>query len=571
MAGENKLFPLQIKPGIKRDGSVFESEHFTDGQWARFQRGKPCKMGGFRRITDQLQGPVRKCLVWSRVDLNAIYSFSSSKIEMLLVDSNVLGSSVIDRTPAGFTPNEKIVWSVDTQYDDAVSSTGTVILAHASRSLVNIDDSTASKPYLGLASSNAVFTQITDAPAVSGGVFSVAPYTVVHGSDGYIAWSDANQPQVWHTSTGNTGDAGADRITSSKIVKGLPIRSGSGPSAILWSLDSVLKMEWVGGQSIFRFSTLSSQSSILSQNSVIEYDGAYFWIGVDRFMYFDSAVRELPNDMNQNYFFNNLNYAQRQKVHVVKVPRFGEIWWFYPSGTNTECDRAVIFNVREKIWYDVSLDRSSGYYSQVLHYPIWTSNLDTTIIKMASVTNFVVNDMVTGATSGASGRITSVDSTYKTITLSGVQGVFKNPETVTSTSGGNQTTTFVDVYSSGTAYQHEFSKDKIEGDFQTAIESYIVTHDFSFANAGVDCWTRIVRIEPDFNQVGDMTVTVVGQEYANSPEDTEYQQVFTQDTEYIDPQEQHRHLRLKFSSDTQGGDYTMGRVLLRVEPGDFRS
>ena len=83
--------------------------------------------------------------------------------------------------------------------------------------------------------------------------------------------------------------------------KGLPLRSGSGPAAILWSPDSVIRMEYVGGNAVFRFSTLSSQSSILAQNSVIEYDGDYFWIGVDRFLVFSGGkVQELPNQLNKN-------------------------------------------------------------------------------------------------------------------------------------------------------------------------------------------------------------------------------------------------------------------------------
>lgn len=571
MAGEEKLFPLQVKPGIKRDGTVFDSEFFTDGQWVRFQRGRAKKMGGFRRITDQMRGPVRKNLVWSRGDLNAVFGFSSSKIEQLLIDSNGLGSSIIDRTPAGFAPNANIMWSVDTQYDDAVGSTGTIILAHASSSLTNIDDQTTSKPYMALASNNNVFTTITDAPAVSGGVFAIPPYTVVHGSDGYVAWSDANQPQVWPGSAGNIGDAGADRVAATKIVKGLPLRSGRGPAALLWTLDSVLRMDWVGGQAIFQFSTLSSQSSILAQNSIIEYDGVYFWIGTDRFMYFDSAVKELPNDMNQNYFFDNLNYEARQKVHAVKVPRFGEIWWFYPSGTNTECDKAVIFNVREKVWYDVTLDRSAGFYSQVLHFPIWANNQNTTVIALPNITNFNVGDSATGAASQATGVITATDSTYNTITVSNVVGTFIKLETVTSTGGGSQSNTFVDTYASASLFQHEFLKDRIEGDFQIAIDSYITTNDFGFANAGLNNWTRLKRVEPDFKQTGTMSVTVIGQEFANSPPDETTTYSFTDDTEYIDMREQHRHIRLKFESNENMGDYEMGRVLLHVEPGDARS
>ena len=112
----------------------------------------------------------------------------------------------------------------------------------------------------------------------------------------------------------------------------------------------------------------------MSSQCVIEYDGIYYWIGVDRFLLYNGVVKENKNDFNQNYFFDNLNYAQRQKVWATKVPRFGEIWWFYPRGDSTECNDAIIYNVRENTWYDagqaLGARRSAGYFSQVFAYPV---------------------------------------------------------------------------------------------------------------------------------------------------------------------------------------------------------
>jgi hypothetical protein len=508
---DEMVFTLIPQAGIKRDGTMLEGENCTDGQWVRFQRGKAKKMGGYRRITDALTGPIRKFLLWSRKDLNSCVSFSSSKIETLLVDNNLVGNDIRDRTPAaGFTSATDNMWTADTQYDDAVGTTGTIILAHCNQSLNNIDDDTASKPYWALAtSSSSLFVTITDAPAVSGGVFSLAPYSVVYGSDGFVGWSDANQPQVWSGST-VPGDAGSDRVTGAKIVCGLPLRSGK-LAALLWSLDSVIRMDYIGGGDIFSFSTVSTQSSILAQNSVVEYDGAYFWIGVDRFMYFDTAVHELPNELNQNWFFDNLNYEHRQKIWATKVPRFGEIWWFYPRGDNTECSHAVIFNVRLKTWYDIELARSAGFYSQVRHYPTWVNaELDTT-------------------------------TTYG-------------------------------------LYQHEIGYNASVGDVESAIQSYYTTQNFGYLTGGVqdspqgpNRWTRLTRVEPDFIQTGDMTVSVLGYEFAQSPAEPETSYNYSASTGKIDMREQRRHILLKFESNTLDGFYEAGKVIIHTELGDNRS
>ncbi len=46
----NNLYPILYKPGIQRDGTVFQREYCSDGQWIRFYRGKAKKMGGMQSL-----------------------------------------------------------------------------------------------------------------------------------------------------------------------------------------------------------------------------------------------------------------------------------------------------------------------------------------------------------------------------------------------------------------------------------------------------------------------------------------------------------------------------------------
>jgi len=218
--------------------------------------------------------------------------------------------------------------------------------------------------------------------SVSGGIVSLHPYVFVYGNDGLIRNCSAGNAQDWVSA-----DANAVNVATGKIVKGLPVRGGSNsPSGLFWSLDSLVRVSYaptsigVAGTANFaaptfwRYDIISSQTSILSSQSVIEYDGIYYWCGVDRFLLYNGVVKEVPNSLNQNWFFDNLNYDQRQKVWATKVPRYGEIWWFYPRGSSTECNDAIIYNVRENTWYDagqaLGAYRTAGYFSQVFAYPI---------------------------------------------------------------------------------------------------------------------------------------------------------------------------------------------------------
>ena len=576
MAEIKQLAQIASLAGIRRDGTQLDADYFTDGQWVRFQRGRPKKMGGYSEITDELAGPIRSSLTWSRGILNAFHTFSPGAIELTLMNGEGAGSAIYERTPAGFTSNTNYVWTVDTMYDDASGSQGTIIVAHPNVSMTNIDDTTDTQVYYGIATDSSLFLPITGM-SVSGGVVSIAPYLVYYGTDGQVNWTDANLPQ---NLTG--GDAGGDRVTGAKIVKGLPLRSGSGPAALLWSLDSLVLMQWVGGDSIFRFSTISAQTSVLSQNGILEYDGAYFWVGIDRFLaYAGGQVTELPNQMNLNWFFDHLSFSNRQKVWAMKIPRFGEIWWFYPRDNATECTHAVIFNIREKTWYDCELPRSSGYYSQVFHYPAMTSSATSSKKRLTITTNsgsFVAGDTIEGTTSGATAQIlTIVGTVYKVQGLNGI--AFTVSETITNLSraGSGSLTAREDLYS---AFVHERGLNAIVGENENAILSTFTTSDFGYPTGGateqnniqgINRWTRLVRVEPDFNATGDMTLEVVGREFAQTADVTSAPLTFSPTTGKVDMREQFRQIRIIFTSNTVGGNYEMGRVIIHTEPGDVRS
>jgi hypothetical protein len=172
--------------------------------------------------------------------------------------------------------------------------------------------------------------------SVSGGACMLYPYLFVYGNNGLIQNSSAGDFTNWVGP-----DANANNVSATKIVKGISLRGGTtSPSGLFWSLDSLIRVSYspttVGTSTLYwRYDLVSTQTSIMSSQCVIEYDGIIYWVGVDRFLAYNGVVQEVPNGMNQNFFFDNLNYAQRQKVWAAKIPRWGEIWWFYPSGTST--------------------------------------------------------------------------------------------------------------------------------------------------------------------------------------------------------------------------------------------
>ena len=352
--------------------------------------------------------------------------------------------------------------------------------------------------------------------SVSGGVVMLHPYLFVYGNYGLIKNCSAGNFNDW-----TSADANETSVSTGKVVKGLPLRGGTtSPAGLFWTLDSVVRVTYapstVNGVNFYwKYDLITSQSSIMSSQCVIEYDGIFYWAGVDRFLMYNGTVQEVPNAQNMNWFFDGLNYNQRQKVWVTKVPRWGEIWFFYPRGSATECTDAVIYNVREKIWYDAGQApgsyRSAGTFSEVFRQPIW---------------------------------------------------------------GGweqNASTGY-------TLWQHETGTNQISTTNVNAIDSYIETNVLGQATGlvgtqqqpGDNVWTRCERVEPDFVQSEQMYLVVTGKGYADDIDDPSDPYYFDPTTLKVDMREQRREMRMRFGSNIANGNFYMGKVILSLDTGDVR-
>jgi hypothetical protein len=583
-----QIVQIRSAPGIKRDGTKFEGDQYVDGQWVRFQRGLPRKMGGYRSINKFLRDLPRALHEYTQDLLTYIHAGSASRVERFYIDGGYNTSVITDRTPtSGLTANDGNMWQFTTSYD---TTNGNQIVAQVAPNLNCICNSDGGALFVGDLLGTSVLTQVTTVPAnfsVTGGVASLPPYTFAFGNDGYAAWSVPNTPDDF-TGSG----AGNAYITGQKIVKAMPLRGGPGnsPSGLFWSADSLIRGTYVGGTAVFQFDTISAQSSILAANSVIEYDGIFYWIGTDRFLSFNGVVREVENNINLNFFFDNLNYEQRQKVFAMKVPRFGEIWWCFPFGDSTEPNHAICYNVREGTWYDTTLPnggRGAGIFPAVFRKPLMSGVAPQeaeafSVTVTAAGTGYTAGDTL--AVVGGIGTITT-ELTVSTVDMSGgITGVTitnagqystapTNPVSVTGGAGSAATfnVTFDNPYK---FWVHEVGTDEIDGLTLNPIQSFFETADLSLpATSQINKSLQVLMLEPDFVQSGDMTVQVMGRANARAPEVNGIVMTFPETPQT--PQEQvvflktqRRELRFRFESNTLGGNYQTGLILAHVQEGD---
>lgn len=528
---------IRSQPGIKRDGTKFEGDFYVDGQWVRWQRGLPRKIGGYRVINRYLSEISRGVKTYTENSYTYFHSGSAGLVERFRINGSGVSSLISNRTPLTLQVSDQNLWQFDVIYDSQGLPPVNLLVAQVAPNGNCICNTDGGQLFVGNLTGTSLLTEVTTFPTganVTGGVCVLHPYLTYFGHDGFLGWSVAGDPaDLTGVGSGNA------RIAAQKIVRGLPLRGGPGnaPAGLYWSADAVIRASFVGGTQIFQFDTISSQSSILSAASVIEYDGIYFWCGTDRFLMFNGVVREVPNNLNINYFFDGLNRAAAQKVFAYKIPRYGEIWWCYPRGDATECTHAVIYNIKENTWYDTELPnggRSAGEFSPVYAAPLLCG---------VELSSFVPNT-----------RITQNDD-------------------IRITEDGN--TRAIQPEEGYKVWQHESGVNEIDGQNISAVPSWFETADMSFLVGGnpQSKWIRVEMIEPDFVQSENMTVQLTGRTNAKAgevkgPERIIYATPSDPYEQVVWFKEERRELRFKFTSNTINGNYQMGQVIAHVEPAD---
>lgn len=699
----NLVYTLGVQPGIKRDGTTFESREFSDGEWCRFQRGIPKKMGGYREIFGTFTGIPRGMVTSPYNGVNYIFTGNEYGLDVFITGNtlgvgsgpyiaNILpgyaqfaisantandftitstGSPIVDYTsvfpvgtkvifdqtnpPTYFTVTGATFTSPDTVVTVAETITGTVtdvwladttfaadarnlwqfdlqyspvggqlkVLAHPGLNLLNIDNGEASQVlygdiapnppgtwnFYGLADStgqNPTYRPIS----VSGGVTVLYPYIFVYGDNGYIANNHVESTYGTQTLTDwNGATANQVNMASSKVIKGIPVRGGTNsPSGLFWATDSLIRVSFIGTAPLYwRYDIISSQISTMSSSCFVEMDGVYYWLGVDRFYQYNGVVSVLANDKNVNWLFDNINFEQRQKVWATKVPRYNEIWFFYPRGTNTEVTDAIIYNVKDKLWYDAGsaagARRSCGYTTEIFPTPIWcgweyevTYSPPFTIIatpagEPAPANNqfyvagdatgtFAPGDHLSFSNAGdPTAPVYIVDTSSLIIT-----GLVPPPGVTLVTT----TTDFVHLPVAGDVvyyieggygiWQHEYGVNKVTLSAETAITSSFTTCDISWVGgtpsqdtaSGPNRRMHLRRIEPDFVQTGSMDLEILGRKFARGNVENSGPYPFDPDTGKIDLRVEHREIRLQFTSNILNGNYEMGRLLITAEYGDER-
>ena len=557
----DQIFQITFKPGILKDGSPFQGEYCTKGQWVRFFRGMPQNMGGMKAVKFSANGK------FDTTTINALYVDKSIAGETLLflggrtrLLPNFRGTIIAMNVNASFDAITQIDTDPNADYVGVYYQIIPIVFQSGLNKIQSvlciarmIDDITNADPvkaiwnydYNGRRLDPVI--KMTDTnqnynlllAEMTGGALFINPYLFIYGANGLVRWSkskeinnDLTNPFQFDLTKYSIN------ISTDKVIYGSAIRGGTAsPSALFWTLGSVVRITNVGKLKVvedaddidFKREVITNDSSILSSNCVVEYDGIFYWPGTGRFFIYNGVVIPLENNLNRQTFFDNVDMNKRQRVFGVKNVAKDEIWWFYPEIANAGnadigCTRAVIYNIIDNSWYDTAIERDCGYFDNVSGN-MYTVGKNLTPY-LGDNNNYIWQHGV------------GQDQNNPNYPIANNPGVAVNP---------------------------------IESKFTTPIISYATFNNFK-QPSGIDKWMQIKRIEPNFvlTKNANLTITINSQEYPSSEVISSDNFTIDNNTQRVEGMFQGRNISFTISSNSLGSGYQMGINFVMADIGDSR-
>lgn len=181
-----------------------------------------------------------------------------------------------------------------------------------------------------------------------------------------LAWSSREDYADWNfASTTNTAGY-LDLETSTPLLTCIPVREGT----LVFSETEVFLVRYIGSPFVYSAEKLGA-SSVLHPNMIATYDGKAMWFDQSGFMQYEGGSMRPTQCPILDFFKADIDPAYGNNVsHASANGVFDEVWFFYPSAGQTECDKYIIYNYNEGWWATGSLSRTAAFPAGANKYPL---------------------------------------------------------------------------------------------------------------------------------------------------------------------------------------------------------
>ena len=228
-----------------------------------------------------------------------------------------------------------------------------------------------------------------------------------------IQWSGINDIGTWQS---GTKQADQQDLPGSG---GEIVHITSGEIGYVFRQNQIIRMDYVGGATVFRLSVISPNRGAVYGRTVCQDNRRVFFYADDGFFEIngDNVVSIGAEKVNR-FFDANLNKAYTDRICAAVDPFNQLALWLYPSVNNTSnttgiCDRILIYNYATKKWSLAEANASTIFTQFVGAYTvelmdIISQNLDA--INIALDTDFW---------NGGQLFLGAIDNNYKAAIFSG--------------------------------------------------------------------------------------------------------------------------------------------------------
>ena len=373
------LISLSLPPGIVKNGTELQqSNTWNDGNLIRWYESSLQPVNGWRkRSVSAISGSCRALLTY--IDNSSLRRTIAGTNTHLYVITEA--GQVSDITPTGFTAGAA---DASQNFGYGGSSWGAYewgtprpdIGVYSVADTWSLD--TWGEYAIGCSTSDGKIYQWTNATQTIAAVLSNAPtgttsivvtderfiFALGAGSENNrVEWCDQESNNSWTPAA--TNQAGGQNLTTDgSLLSGHSLR---GETLLITTTDAHVA-RYTGPPFVYSFQRVGDGCGAISTHSCVAADQFAAWVGRNSFYIYDGSVRVLKSTVG-DYFFSNLNTAQRSKISGVLNSEYSEIWWFYPSSNSLENDSYIIFNYRDDHWNIGSLVRTAGADAGVFLYP----------------------------------------------------------------------------------------------------------------------------------------------------------------------------------------------------------
>ena len=158
-----------------------------------------------------------------------------------------------------------------------------------------------------------------------------------------VRWSDTSTsiPSTWVASA--TNDAGANTIGDEGdfIVDGFQLNK----SFIIYKERSTWLMNYIGGNLVFSFQKLFSDTGILSRNCAVEFNNKHFVVTEGDIIVHNGVTKKsIVTNIVRRELFNELDTTNFRNIFTLHNKQKSEIWTCYPTVGSTFCNKALVWN-----------------------------------------------------------------------------------------------------------------------------------------------------------------------------------------------------------------------------------